>query len=145
MAFGTFFAYLQWLKNDIMNRGKIVIYSQQQHLSALVAEIIGGNEGQVICCTSYRQMINTCNRESPSLVIILSTTPFMNGSELVSNIRATRRHRPLIYVITWQQSEQAILSLLECGADQYMTFPVCMSRLRYKAMEHTQYEWNRFS
>lgn len=132
-------------QKKIMNRGKIVIYSKQPRLSALVAEIIGGDEEQIICCTSHRQMINICNRESPSLVIILSTTPFVNGSELIGNIRATRRHRPLIYVITWQQSEQAILSLLECGADQYMTFPVCMSRLRYKVMEHTQYGWNHFS
>ena len=30
------------------------------------------------------------------------------------------------------QSEQAVLSLLECGVDQYMAFPLSLQRLRGK-------------
>ena len=40
--------------------------------------------------------------------------------------------RPLVYVVAWQQAEQTVLSLLECGVDQYMTFPVSLQRLRTK-------------
>ena len=36
------------------------------------------------------------------------------------------------YVVSWQQSEQTVLSLLECGVNQYLTFPVSLQRLRAK-------------
>ena len=64
------------------------------------------------------------------MVIILAIAPLFEGSELITNIRATLRYRLPIYVISWQQSEHVVLSLLECGIDQYMTFPICMSRLK---------------
>jgi DNA-binding response OmpR family regulator len=37
-------------------------------------------------------------------------------------------------VIAWQQAEQTVLSLLEEGVDQYMTFPICVNRLRSKIL-----------
>ena len=38
-------------------------------------------------------------------------------------------------MLTWQQAEQTVLSLLECGVDQYLTFPVSLARLRSKVAE----------
>jgi DNA-binding response OmpR family regulator len=38
-------------------------------------------------------------------------------------------------VVSWQQAENVVLSLLECGVDQYFTFPICMGRLRNKVRE----------
>ena len=43
--------------------------------------------------------------------------------------------RPVVYVVAWQHSEQTVLSLLENGADQYMTFPVNLQRLRGKVAD----------
>ena len=34
--------------------------------------------------------------------------------------------------MAWQQAKQSVLSLLECGVDQYLTFPVSLQRLRTK-------------
>ena len=124
------------LKRPIMNSNKIVIYSPSKHLATLITEIIEDSRTQVICCTKPHQIISLCHQEQPSLVIILAIAPLFEGSELITNIRATLRYRLPIYVISWQQSEHVVLSLLECGIDQYMTFPICMSRLKYKAIEH---------
>ena len=34
--------------------------------------------------------------------------------------------------IAWHQSDETVLSLIECGVDQYMTFPLNPARLRSK-------------
>ncbi len=43
--------------------------------------------------------------------------------------------RPRIFFVAWQHSEHAVLSVLDGGVDQYMTFPVNLQRLRLKVAE----------
>ncbi len=116
-----------------MDKSKIVIYSRRSGVAALIAEVIGCDSTNVVCCTSAEQVVATCAYRRPDLVIILAVKPFIDGSELIRRIRLNDKRKPPIYVIAWQQSEQIVLSLLECGVDQYMTFPICMSRLRGKS------------
>ena len=116
-----------------MSKSKIVIYSRCSAAATLVAEIVECDSSRVICCTSTEQTIATCTHQTPDLVIILAIRPFIDGSELIKRIRQGNKRQPPIYVVAWQQSEQIVLSLLECGVDQYMTFPICMSRLRGKS------------
>lgn len=118
-----------------MNRGKIVIYSPCSLLAGIITEIVGGVASRVVCCQSTEQTAATCQRVEPDLVIILSIRPFMNGSGLIADIRQRDKRRPPIYVVSWQQAENVVLSLLECGVDQYFTFPICMGRLRNKVRE----------
>ena len=116
-----------------MNSSKIVIYSTQSSQATLIAAILDGITARIVCCSTPEQTIATCHHEEPDIVIILDIAPFLDGTELLPVIRAIAAARPKIYVIAWHQSEQIVLSLLECGVDQYMTFPICMSRLRMKA------------
>ena len=120
-----------------MSKSKIVIYSRCSAAATLVAEIVECDSSRVICCTSTEQTIATCTHQTPDLVIILAIRPFIDGSELIKRIRQGNKRQPPIYVVAWQQSEQIVLSLLECGVDQYMTFPICMSRLRGKSWAQT--------
>ena len=60
------------------------------------------------------------------------TSAFFTGCDVVRTLRPAGLGRPLVYVVAWQQAEQTVLSLLECGVDQYMTFPVSLQRLRTK-------------
>ncbi len=115
-----------------MNRGKIVIYSRRRIVGYMVADIIGDAAAAVECCGSARQAVSACLRQRPDLVIVLAVAPFVDGSEFIRRIRTASDRRPAVYVVSWQQSEQTVLSLLDCGVDQYMTFPVCMSRLQRK-------------
>ena len=127
------FSFAAYGKPTFMGKSKIVIYSHRSAAAALIAEIVGCDSTNVICCSSPDQMISTCIQKKPDLVIVLAVKPFINGSELIKRIRTNDKRNPPIYVIAWQQSEQIVLSLLECGVDQYMTFPICMSRLRGKS------------
>lgn len=120
-----------------MNRGKIVIYSRRRIVGSMVAEIVGGTGSQVMCCTSTRQTVAACLHHTPDLVIVLAVAPFIDGSEFIRRIRLTEDRRPAVYVVAWQQSEQTVLSLLDCGVDQYLTFPLCMSRLQRKVASTT--------
>lgn len=124
-----------------MSRGKIVIYSPCSLLAGVMTEIVGGVASRVVCCQSIEQTIATCQREEPDLVIILSIKPFLNGSGLIAEIRQRDKRRPPIYVVSWQQAENVVLSLLECGVDQYFTFPICIGRLRNKAAEELKHRY----
>lgn len=55
-----------------------------------------------------------------------------SGRDVVRILRPPGLRKPLVYVVAWQQAEQSVLSLLECGVDQYLTFPVSLQRLRMK-------------
>ena len=57
---------------------------------------------------------------------------YRDVSDVVRGVRPAGLRRPLFYVVSWLQSEQAVLSLLECGVDQYMAFPLSLQRLRGK-------------
>lgn len=98
----------------------------------MIAEMIGDPAATIECCSSARQTVSACLRHSPDLVIVLAVAPFVDGSEFIRRIRLSAGRRPAVYVVSWQQSEHLVLSLLDCGVDQYLTFPVCMSRLQRK-------------
>ena len=114
-----------------MHRRKIIIYSQDSFTAELVAAIIGCTDEDIIHSRSIQQTEELCRERHADLVIILSTAPLLGGRNIIKQLRR-ERHRPEIYVISWRHAEQAILSLLECGIDQYMTFPICMERLKAK-------------
>lgn len=68
----------------------------------------------------------------PDLIIVISTSPLLKSPQLIQGLRGKSTHRPQIFVITWQLSEQVVIGLLEMGIDQYMTFPISVERLRSK-------------
>lgn len=111
--------------------GKIVIYSQHNHVATIIAGAIAG-DAEIIYCDSAEDVVRQCFKHNPDLVIIVAVAPFLNGSHLIQRIRLSQERKPAIYVIAWHQSEHIVLGLLECGVDQYMTLPVCMGRLRNK-------------
>lgn len=80
-------------------------------------------------------MERICRRLLFDLILVLEVTPFLDGRNPVERIRPEGLRRPLVYVVTWQQAEQTVLSLLECGVDQYLTFPVSLARLRGKVSD----------
>ena len=121
-----------------MHRRKIVIYSQQRLTSELVAAIIGYTNEDIILCHDIRFLEQTCRKSNAELVIILSPAPLLGGQNIIKQLRGSGR-KTEIYVISWRHAEQAVLSLLEYGIDQYMTFPICMGRLKAKISAHNQH------
>lgn len=118
-----------------MSKPEVIIYSLYDESAAFIEGLIGNIGCSVRLCSNATQTLSLCAELKPSLLIILNGCLLLNGSEIVERLRPTSQHNPAIYVISWQQSEQAILSLLEIGVDQYMTFPICTSRLLTKVAE----------
>lgn len=117
---------------------KIIILSPQRHVAHLVGAIVRHEPTSVVWCSAVDQMLDDCKRLHPDLVIILSLTHFVNGCGLVESIRESVGRNVAIFVIGWHQSERMVLSLLESGVTQYMTFPISISRLRNKMMSRKQ-------
>ena len=115
-----------------MNSHKIVVYSSSSSQATLIASILSPLPARIVYCCSPQQTIASCRQEMPRIVIILDIAPFIDGSNLLAGILSAASLRPAVYVVAWHQSEQIVLSLLECGIDQYMTFPICMNRLKMK-------------
>ncbi|MBR5864210.1 MAG: response regulator transcription factor [Alistipes sp.] len=116
-----------------MEPNNILILSPSRDIAAIIEGALADLGCNIFCCATPQQAIELSSTLRPCLVIILRASTLLCGSELISRLRPTPQRLPTIYVISWQQSEQTILSLLEMGVDQYMTFPICLSRLRAKA------------
>ncbi|MCH5331727.1 MAG: response regulator transcription factor [Alistipes sp.] len=70
-----------------------------------------------------------CRRGVYDCVLVLGVSGFIDGRISVERLRPRGVRRPQIYVLSWHHSERAVLSLLECGVNQYITFPIDLRRL----------------
>ena len=123
----------------------VMIYSPQEAVGRLVEAMIGGCAAglQVEVIGSASELLARAAATPPRLIIMLDTRPLIDGRDLATQLReatrqgcmlSTQRRTPL-YVVTWQQDQHTVLSLLESGIDQYLTFPICIERLRHKVCE----------
>lgn len=110
---------------------RILIVSDDIFMRDVVRLSLSGLRAEVRSASDAAEMERMCRRILFDVVIVLHVAPFLCGRDVVREVPAGLR-RPLFYVVSWQQSEQTVLSLLECGVDQYMTFPLSLQRLRAK-------------
>ncbi len=115
---------------------RILIASDDEFARELIRLALGGLGAEVRCSGCGEAMESLCARVLFDLVIVLRTAPFFCGRELIGRLRPEGLRRPAIYTISWQQAERTVLSLLECGVDQYMTFPISLQRLRAKVADN---------
>ncbi len=108
---------------------KIAILSDDGLLRRMLSLSLAGLPIDV-GCGSCRSVGGTLLSDA-DLMILMQTAPFYSGGEICRRLQRRERWQRL-YVIAWQQSEQAVLSLLESGVDQYLTFPLSLQRLRLK-------------
>ena len=119
----------------------IIIYSPQAEARALIGAIVADLGAQVVGVESAERLLRLASELRPSLIIMLDIAPLRNGRNIASRLRkawqeqGTQPRRTAIFVVTWQQSEQCVLSLLESVIDQYLTFPISIERLRHKACQ----------
>lgn len=114
---------------------RILIASDDEFARETIRLALAGLDAEVRGVGCGAELERLCGRVSFDLVIVLRTAPFFCGRELIGRLRPEGLRRPLVYVVSWQQSEQTVLSLLECGVNQYLTFPVNLQRLRAKVTD----------
>lgn len=111
---------------------RILIASDDEFARELIRLALVGLQAEVRCSGCGEAMERLCARVLFDVAIVLRTAPFFCGREAIGRLRPGGLRRPTIYVISWQQAERTVLSLLECGVDQYLTFPLNLQRLRAK-------------
>lgn len=113
---------------------RILIRSADPIRTELVRATLAGLEVEVRVASSEELFRRLTEQLVYDLVIVLDAAPFLSGRALFRRVRPRPLRRPEIYVISWQQSEQLVVGLLESGVDQYMTFPLNPVRLRAKVI-----------
>lgn len=111
---------------------RILIVSDEEFTRDVIRLSLADMGAEVRCASGAAEMRRLARRMLFDVVIVVGTSAFFSGGEVVRALRPPGLRRPLIYAVAWQQAEQTVLSLLECGVDQYMTFPVNLQRLRAK-------------
>lgn len=129
MVFGCGFG-CRHSRYDAMHR--ILIVSDEEFMRDVIRLSLADMHAEVRCASGMPEMQRMARRMLFDLVVVVGTSPFFSGPDVVRILRPACLRRPLVYVVAWQQAEQTVLSLLECGVDQYMTLPVSLQRLRAK-------------
>ncbi|MFI3324170.1 MAG: hypothetical protein SNI45_06935 [Rikenellaceae bacterium] len=87
----------------------------------------------ISCVDSSQCLLERCATQRFELIIFLSIVPYFTSMNIIEQMRRELGERlPVIYVISHSHSKRTILTLLECGVSQYMTFPINLYRLRNK-------------
>lgn len=111
---------------------RILIVSEDPFLRDMVRFALGGLDAEVRSAADPEDARRVSRKVLFDLMIVLTVVPFA-CCDCLAHKKGLRR--PVVYVVAWQHSEQAVLSLLENGVDQYMTFPVNLQRLRGKVAD----------
>ena len=85
---------------------RILIVSDEEFLRDVIRLSLADMQADVRCASDVPDMQRMVRRMLFDLVVVVGTSAFFTGCDVVS--------------------------LLECGVDQYMTFPVSLQRLRTK-------------
>lgn len=117
---------------------RILIVSDDAFLCDLVRLSLADTGVEVHCTAGAAGLRTMCRRMLFDLIVVLDTGLFLAGGEPVREVRPAGLRRPAVYVLSWQQSEQTVLSLLEEGVNQYLTLPVSLQRLRRKIAEELE-------
>ena len=126
--FGIFFGGL--LPDDFATMmHRIAILSDDDFLCRLVTRALAGL-GAEVCCAGDWDELERC--PCPDVVVLLSAGALTRVRGIGQLKRAGG---PRVYVLSWHHSERMVLALLERGADQCLTFPVNLTRLRRKIAE----------
>ena len=72
-------------------------------------------------------------------LVVMGAAGFVSGRLSAAVLKGGHGRRPQIIVISWQHAEQTVLGLIECGVDQYMTFPLSLRRLCLKLLEQRKF------
>ena len=99
---------------------RILIVSDEEFLRDVIRLSLADMQADVRCASDVPDMQRLVRRMLFDLVVVVGTSAFFTGCDVVRTLRPAGLGRPLV------------LSLLECGVDQYMTFPVSLQRLRTK-------------
>lgn len=114
---------------------RVLIVGNDVLLCELVASLLADIAVEVITARTIVPFARESRQGMFDLVIMVDMSAFFDGSSPTTTLRPTGLSRPQLFVLSWQHSESSVLSLLECGVSQYITFPINLRRVKRKISE----------
>lgn len=111
-----------------------IIHSEDGNFRTLVKALLDSPNINIVEAGSRRELVRRCSREHFDKVITDDTRAFMNGSDILKQIRSNNR-RIEIFILSADNSEHSVLSLLEMGITQFLSIPICVERLQNKLLK----------
>lgn len=98
-------------------------------LSAVIVRSLAGLDIRVEVAYTKRDFETMCLQRPYKVVVTLFSDSFLCGADIVRRMKSRRIPKPKIYLLSWLQGEQTVMSLFESGVDQYLSLPVNVPRL----------------
>ena len=114
---------------------RVLIVGNDVLLCELVASLLADIAVEVITARTIVSFARESRQGMFDLVIMVDMSAYFDGSSPTTTLRPTGLSRPQLFVLSWQHSESSVLSLLECGVSQYITFPINLRRVKRKISE----------
>ncbi|MFR9504243.1 MAG: hypothetical protein SNH73_07345 [Rikenellaceae bacterium] len=111
---------------------KLLIVSSDSLYTKVISTALQGPQVEIAHIDPSQCLLEKCQNYHTELIIFLSLAPYFTSMNIIEHLREVLTEMPAIYVIAHSHSQSTILSLLECGVTQYMTFPINLYRLRNK-------------
>ncbi len=116
-----------------MNTANLIIVSADKLNAETLRLALESPHINIECFDTTECLLDFCCLHSVELIIFLSVTPYFTSMNIVEHLRREMCGSvPTIFVVSHSHSHSTILTLLECGVAQYMTFPLNLHRLRSK-------------
>lgn len=115
-----------------MNRDeerRLLVAAPKGFLSAAIVRSLAGLDLQVEVAYTSREFEQLCMERRYRVIVTLFSDPFLCGCDIVRRMKSRRIPKPRIYLLSWLQGEQTVMSLFESGVDQYLSLPVNVPRL----------------
>lgn len=113
---------------------RILIFGSDVVLTELVVVALSGLGAELRVAANWPDFERLTARTVFDVVVVLEVAPVRSGRNFFRRIRPRPLRRPEIYVVAWHQAADTVLAMLECGVDQYLSFPLNLSRLRGKVI-----------
>ncbi|MFI3317531.1 MAG: response regulator [Rikenellaceae bacterium] len=110
----------------------LLLVSNDPLRAKVISMALQADQVDVQCIDTSECIINHCQAHHTDLVIFLTLSPYFSSMNIIEQLKRQLDYMPRVYAISHSHSQATILSLLECGVDQYMTFPLNLYRLRDK-------------
>lgn len=113
---------------------KILVVDDEPQIRRVVRNALDGEIGSVIEAASGREGIDRAAAESPALVVLDLGLPDVPGARVCREIR--KWSSAPIVILSARHSDHEKVSLLDAGADDYITKPFSTTELQARVRAH---------
>ena len=111
---------------------RVLVYSPSFRMRALIIGMVTCQGVEVESVTSRQALFKRCREKIFDRIVIEDYRLFMDGGGNVALLRTHFSNRPRIFVLAPSVDQPTVLSLLDCGVDEYLLLPISAERLRRK-------------